>query len=472
MAGSHFFEPLSGGKYLITNFIGKHNILTKKQYNDFLSGDIIKDKKLYADLTKKGFIRNNMDFERLIDDTRKRYSYLFCGPSLHILVITLRCNHRCVYCHAGSPGVEGGESVDMSKKTAQKAIDFIFKANTPSITIEFQGGEPLLNWETLSFAIAYARKKERELKKKKLTLALVSNLSLLDRKKLTYLIKHRVDICTSLDGPKPLHDGNRVYLGGSSYDVVTQKAARIKREYKKISSRREGRDVQALMTTTKRSLPYATKIVDEYVRQGFEWISLRPLNTFMLPKQTIGDIGYGWEEYVHFYKKAMDHIIALNMRGVHLKERTAWTILKKILFHEDPNYLEMRSPCGAAIGQLAYNYNGDIYTCDEGRMLARNGDNSFKLGNIQSASYKKIMNCEITKSACLASWLDGIPGCNDCAFQPYCGTCPVANWSSYGTLFPPMITTNNCKVQKELFRYFFEKMQNKRVKKLFLGWIK
>jgi hypothetical protein len=30
--------------------------------------------------------------------------------------------------------------------------------------------------------------------------------------------------------------------------------------------------------------------------------------------------------------------------------------------------LELRSPCGAGIGQLLYNYDGKVYTCDEGRI--------------------------------------------------------------------------------------------------------
>jgi len=43
----------------------------------------------------------------------------------------------------------------------------------------------------------------------------------------------------------------------------------------------------------------------------------------------------------------------------------------KILTENDPNFLDSRSPCGACIGQVAYNYDGKVYTCDEGRMFAR-----------------------------------------------------------------------------------------------------
>jgi hypothetical protein len=45
-------------------------------------------------------------------------------------------------------------------------------------------------------------------------------------------------------------------------------------------------------------------------------------------------------------------------------------MLKKMLTTSDPNYVDTRSPCGAVIGQVAYNFDGKIYSCDEGRMMA------------------------------------------------------------------------------------------------------
>ena len=46
------------------------------------------------------------------------------------------------------------------------------------------------------------------------------------------------------------------------------------------------------------------------------------------------------------------------------------------------NYMELRSPCGAGVGQLAYYADGDIFTCDEGRMLHEMGQSTFRLGNV------------------------------------------------------------------------------------------
>lgn len=69
------------------------------------------------------------------------------------------------------------------------------------------------------------------------------------------------------------------------------------------------------------------------------------------------------------------------------------------------NYMELRSPCGGAIGQLAYYYDGNIYTCDEGRMLAEMGNDSFKLGNVNN-TYKELMETGATKAMCISSCLE------------------------------------------------------------------
>lgn len=46
--------------------------------------------------------------------------------------------------------------------------------------------------------------------------------------------------------------------------------------------------------------------------------------------------------------------------------------------------MELRSPCGATMGQISYYYNGDIYTCDEGRMISEAGKRGFRKDSMLS----------------------------------------------------------------------------------------
>ena len=69
--------------------------------------------------------------------------------------------------------------------------------------------------------------------KKQLTFALVTNLSLMDEEKLTWLLDNGVDICTSLDGDKETHNWQRVWNEGDSFERVTYWMNRISEEMEK-----------------------------------------------------------------------------------------------------------------------------------------------------------------------------------------------------------------------------------------------
>jgi sulfatase maturation enzyme AslB (radical SAM superfamily) len=65
-----------------------------------------------------------------------------------------------------------------------------------------------VNYEVVQYIVDYALIKASHLKKD-LAFSLVSNLTLLTEDKLTRLLDRGVDICTSLDGDKLVHNSNR-----------------------------------------------------------------------------------------------------------------------------------------------------------------------------------------------------------------------------------------------------------------------
>ena len=54
-----------------------------------------------------------------------------------MIVVTLRCNHKCKYCHAAVAPMTATQ-FDMDIETATKTVDTIFYTNSQSLTIEFQ----------------------------------------------------------------------------------------------------------------------------------------------------------------------------------------------------------------------------------------------------------------------------------------------------------------------------------------------
>jgi sulfatase maturation enzyme AslB (radical SAM superfamily) len=54
-----------------------------------------------------------------------------------MIVTTLRCNHKCQYCHAAVAPMTA-KNLDMTEDTARKVVDTIFYTSSPNLTIEFQ----------------------------------------------------------------------------------------------------------------------------------------------------------------------------------------------------------------------------------------------------------------------------------------------------------------------------------------------
>ena len=382
------------------------------------------------------------------------------GPSLHIMIITLRCDQICAYCHASRTNLDS-DGYDMNEETARAVVDRIFETTSPSITIEFQGGEPLVNWPILQFVVAYANQKNAEAPegaKKALMFSLVTNMSLMTDEKAQFLLDQGVMICTSFDGPREVHESNRHLARASSYDET-------KRWIKELNARyaAQGLDtglayVNALLTVTKATLPHPRAVVDEYVALGLKAINLRPLNPFGFAKKTWERIGYTGDEYLAFYKEALDYIIELNIQGVEILEKKLALYLQKIFTDDDPNYMELRSPCGAGTGQMAYSYDGKIYTCDEGRMIGKMGDDLFEIGHAVEQSHKEMVGHETVRAMAAASYLDAVPGCSDCAYNPYCGVCPIYNYIEQGDLFGKMPGSDWCKISMGICDHLFGRL--------------
>lgn len=458
------FKKTKNRKYLLTNDAAECVVLSDAEFKSFLEGRLKEDQPLYRVLQEKGLIRDRLNLPVLVSKYQKKNLFLWQGPSLHIVVVTLRCDHRCVYCQASSKQ-ETQEGYDLDIATAKKIVDTIFYSPSKCIAIEFQGGEPLLNWPAVKFVIEYSREKNKT-EKKDLELRLVSNFSLLDEEKLGFLVENCVTLCTSLDGPPRLHNKNRLWAKGNSYQRTVKWLKRAQKVYRGIGGNkfRPG----AIVTVSRYSLRYPEAVVDEYIKQGIETLFIRPLTPLGMAKRLWQAIGYTPKEYLCFYRRVLERIIAYALRHPKSRfhENTAKIFLAKILTEYDPNYLELRSPCGAGIGQLLYNYDGKVYTCDEGRMVA---EDIFCVGDIGKDTYKSIISHPTVRVLAMASCLEN-SACDLCVYKPYCGVCPIYNWAECGNIFPGLSTNGRCLIHKGILDFLFEKLEDKKTRGLFQKW--
>ncbi len=458
-AFNHFWQRrLEGGKIVLCTENGDWIALQENDYAKVRAGEVTPGTGLFKKLEEHGIILTKNNTANVVERTRTRFGYVASGVTLHILAVTLRCNHNCIYCHAKSVPMNAKGGSDMSVQTAQRATDFAFQAPSKKFTIEFQGGEPLANFEAIQAVVERSKELSRKTGKQAL-FNIVSNLSLLNDEKLDYLIENNFGICTSLDGPKEVHDFNRRMLGGSSYDNAVKWIKAIKNERKY--------PLNALPTATRHSLSFPREIVDEYLELGFDVIRARGLNNAGVAKEAWKKIGYSPGEFLAFWKTITEYCLKLSQKGKNMREGIAALIAEKITSNKSLAYACFGAPCGAALMQAAYDSEGNVYACDEARSFEE-----FRIGNFKNQSYADVFTSQAALNLVdLSSGLKGM--CDACAWHPYCGPCIVCTYGSQGNVIPKLAVDHECIVRKGMMDYVFGKLvQNGRDAKTIRGWIK
>lgn len=431
-------------KVLLTNDLGKFLFLEKEDFKKLVEKKLDPDSDIGKELTNAQMMyqESNLLFSKENEyQLRESKSHLAAATALHIFVVTTACNLSCIYCQANN-GTKTPNCF-MDTDTAERAVEIALQSPEWNLSFEFQGGEPLLNFQVIKHIIIYA---EEHNKNHRIAYSVVSNLTLLTDEMIDFFAEYHVSISTSLDGGELQHNNNRPFKNGDgSFEIVKNKIDYLKE--KEIS-------LGAIQTTTLTSLNYAKEIVDTYVALGFDSIFIRHLTQLGKAQKNWDKIGYTAEQYLNFYKEAIDYIIDRNINGINIKEQHAAILLKR-MHGQRTNYMELRSPCGAGIGQLAYFADGRIFTCDEGRMLAEMGNDGFLLGNVRKDTYSSIIENKVCKAACAASILETIPSCCDCVYQPYCGVCPVVNYSIGEDLLEKEPRSYRCRIYSGMLDYLF-----------------
>ena len=309
----------------------------------------------------------------------------------------------------------------MSEATAARALRIALESPSNSIKIEFQGGEPLLNFPLIEKIVTEARAHSG----KNIQFVIATNLALLDDAILSFCKSNNVLLSTSLDGPADLHNKNRPRPGGNSYELAV-KGIRKAQEVLGIDR------VSALMTTTEASLDRVEEIVDEYIRLGLDGIFLRPLSPYGFAIKTKQFSRYDAQRWLEFYERGLRYILAKNQEGTHFPEFYASLILQRMLTDRPIGYVDLRSPAGIGLGALVYNYDGKVYASDEGRMLAEMGDNTFLLGHVDTDNYRSLILSDKLIGLVASSLTQSAPECSDCVYEPHCGADPVYHYATQG----------------------------------------
>jgi uncharacterized protein len=144
------------------------------------------------------------------------------------LVVTEQCNLRCKYCYQ----LDKNEYHSMSRETAFRAIDFLFKMPNPSegVILEFTGGECSLEIDLVMEVCEYFKSQLRQRPghpwHPAYVLMFSTNGTLYHTKEFQRLLWENRGHCypaLTIDGTKRKHDRARIFANGrGSYDIVAQ----------------------------------------------------------------------------------------------------------------------------------------------------------------------------------------------------------------------------------------------------------
>jgi len=352
----------------------------------------------------------------------------------------------------------------MTQAVAERGIEFMFNSPSTVLKLEFQGGEPLLRFDIVKYIV----EKTRELCRtngRAVNIVICSNLSLLSDEILDFCELHDLSFSTSLDGPRELHNVNRPSREFDSYERTCAGIVRIR---ERLGVER----VSALMTTTRHSLSQPTEIVDEYLRQGLASIFLRPINPYGFASSPGIVTSYSTAEWLEFYKRALDYIIQLNVKGIRIREEYAALLLRRMLSPYGTGFVDLQSPAGIGISAVVFNHDGNVYPSDESRMLAEMGDQRFCIGNLLSDSYRGMMLSDTLIDSISQTMTECVPCCVDCGFQPYCGADPIRHYRLQGDIVGYKPTSEFCQRHLGLFRHIISILEEQSTaSEVLMNWL-
>lgn len=347
-------------------------------------------------LEKNGKLFTEDSFKNLATTFKERSGNVIKALCLHV---AHTCNLNCSYCFA-SQGKYHGDRAVMSFETGKRALDFLIEnsGSRRNLEVDFFGGEPLMNWDTVKKLVEYARSIEKE-RGKNFRFTLTTNGMLIDDDVIDFANREMHNVVLSLDGRKEIHDKWRVdYAGNGSFDRVVPKFQEL--------VRRRGNKNYYMRGTFTHSNPDFLKDIDAMLSLGFTELSMEPVVCAPLDPSALTE-----EDkpiVMKQYELLAEEMLERKRNG---KPFTFYHYM--IDLTGGPCIYKRISGCGSGTEYMAVTPWGDLYPCHQFV-----GEEKFLLGNI----WDGVTNTKIQ---------DEFRSCNVYA-RKECADCWAKLWCSGG----------------------------------------
>lgn len=360
-----------------------------------------------AALKSAGKLFSSDAFENIAKNYR-RNNFAIKALCLHV---AHTCNLNCTYCFAGQGKYKGDRAV-MSLETGKRALDFLIENSGTHVNldVDFFGGEPLLNWDTVKALVAYGREREK-LFGKNIRFTLTTNGVLLDDEVIEFCNKEMHNVVLSLDGRKEVNDRFRKDCGGGgSYD-------RIVPNFLNFLKKRGEREYYMRGTFTHYNTDFLSDIL-HMADLGFDKLSMEPV---VVPPNdpcalTEADKSVLFEQY----ELLADEMIKRDRQG------NGFTFYHYMInLTGGPCIYKRVAGCGSGTEYLAVTPWGELFPCHQFV-----GDSEYSMGNIWDGVTNTALRDKF--AACNAYTR---PECADCWAKLYCsGGCAANAYHATGDI--------------------------------------
>ncbi len=315
------------------------------------------------------------------------------------------CNLACAYCFAGEGEYHGPRGM-MSIEVGKKAVDYLIaqSGNRKNLEIDFFGGEPLMNFDTVKAVVAYARSRE-EASGKKFRFTITTNGVLLDEDNMAFINENMYNVVLSVDGRKEVHDRMRPTPNGKgSYDIIMPK-------FKAMAEARGYKDYYVRGTFTGFNKDFASDVM-HLADEGFNLISVEPV-------VTQEDVAYALTDNDLETLKMEYHTLARQMESYRQAGKGFKFFHFMIDLGQGPCVAKRLSGCGAGLEYLAVTPDGDLYPCHQFV-----GIDDYLLGNLEEGIHHPekqdgFRSCHVyAKETCKTCWAKFYCG-GGCAANSY-----------------------------------------------------
>lgn len=267
-----------------------------------------------------------------------------------VLNVNTGCNLSCTYCYKEDLTTPSkGEK--MAYDTAIEAVEMLLRESPDErrYNVVFFGGEPLSNMPLIRRVVDYCEPRFRGIGRG-VDFTLTTNATLLTEELIDYFSAHRFGLTISMDGPKALHDRNRVTIGGrGTYALVRSKVDMLLARYR-------ARPVGARVTLT-RGITDVEQIFEHlHDEVGFHEVGFGPVTSgentaFNLTDDEIVTVFEGMKRLGERYLDAALEHRHFGFGNMHQLMTDLHEGNRKAL------------PCGAGVGLLAVDKDGGLNLC-------------------------------------------------------------------------------------------------------------